>query len=37
MRWLKELEKGNTVSFHPNDANWDSKGLPKEPQKKTSP
>ncbi len=37
MRWLKELERGNTVNFHANDSNWDSKGLPKEPQKKASP
>ncbi|MCS6244212.1 MAG: hypothetical protein H2172_10200 [Opitutus sp.] len=37
MRWLKELEKGNTITFNANDSGWSTKSLPKEPQKAASP
>jgi hypothetical protein len=37
MRWLKELEKGNTITFKANDSGWSSKALPKETQKAASP
>lgn len=37
MRWLKELEKGNTITFNANDSGWSTKSLPKEPQKTPSP
>ena len=33
MRWLNELEKGNTVTFNKDDSNWHTKALPKDPAK----
>ena len=33
MRWLQELERGNTVSFNSLDSNWSSKPLPKDSKK----
>ncbi len=32
MRWLKEIEKGNTVKFSTEDENWSSICPPKEPK-----
>ena len=37
MRWLKELEKGNTITFNANDSGWRSNALPKETKKAASP
>ncbi len=33
MAWLKELEKGNTVTFRPDSPGYNTKALPKEPKK----
>lgn len=33
MAWLKELEKGNTITFRPDAAGYNTKALPKEPKK----
>ena len=33
MAWLKELEKGNTVSFRDDSPGYNTKSLPKEPKK----
>ena len=33
MTWLKEIEKGNTVTFNADSSNWNTKSLPKEPKK----
>ncbi|MDF3056159.1 MAG: hypothetical protein K0R17_374 [Rariglobus sp.] len=33
MRWIKELEKGNTITFNKDSSNWSTKALPKEPKK----
>lgn len=33
MGWLKELEKGNVISFNKDSSNWNSKQLPREPKK----
>lgn len=32
MGWLKELEKGNTITFRENATGWDTKALPKPPK-----
>ena len=37
MRWIKELEKGNTITFNANDSGWSTKSLPKEPPKAAGP
>lgn len=34
MTWLKELEKGNTVTFNSDNSSWNTKALPKDPAKK---
>jgi hypothetical protein len=36
MRWLKELDKGNTLNFNENDASWSAKSLPREPNPTTA-
>ena len=33
MRWLKDIEKGKTISFNDNDSGWSAKALPKDPKK----
>ena len=33
MSWLKELERGNTISFRKDSPGWDTKSLPKDPKK----
>ncbi len=33
MSWLKELERGNTISFRKDSTGWDTKSLPKDPKK----
>jgi hypothetical protein len=33
MGWLKELERGNTITFRTDSPGWDTKALPKEPKK----
>ena len=33
MGWLKELEKGNTITFRKDTPGYDTKALPKEPKK----
>ncbi|CAM2934620.1 hypothetical protein [Rariglobus hedericola] len=33
MGWLKELEKGNTITFRKDATGWETKALPKEPKK----
>jgi len=36
MRWLKELDKGNTINFNENDASWSAKPLPREQKPSTA-
>lgn len=33
MTWLKELDKGNTITFRKDSTGWDTKALPKDPKK----
>lgn len=33
MAWLKELERGNIITFRTDNTGWDTKSLPKEPKK----
>lgn len=37
MGWLKELDKGNTITFRKDNPGWDTKQLPKEPKKPAAP
>ena len=32
MAWLRELEKGNTITFRTDSPGYNTKGLPKEPK-----
>jgi hypothetical protein len=34
MGWLKELERGNTITFNKDSSGWNTKALPKDPKPK---